>query len=50
MALVVENGTGVTGADSYVDLTYLDAYHAAHGNAAWDEYLEEDKEAAARRR
>ena len=39
----------VTGADSYVDLTYLDAYHAAHGNAAWDEYLEEDKEAAARR-
>lgn len=35
MALVVENGSGVTDANSYVDVAYLDAYHTARGNAGW---------------
>lgn len=47
MALVVETGAGVVGANSYVDLAYLNAYHLARGNAAWDEALDEEKEAAA---
>lgn len=49
MALVVEDGTGVAGADSYVSLEYLNQYHAARGNVKWDDYLDDEKEAAARR-
>ena len=49
MALVVEDGTGVNNAESYVTLEYLNAYHLARGNSKWDEYLDEEKEAAARR-
>ena len=31
--MVVEDGTGVEGANSYVDMPYADAYHLARGNA-----------------
>lgn len=32
---IVEDGTGVEGADSYIDTDYADAYHAARGHTAW---------------
>jgi hypothetical protein len=35
MALVVEDGTGLAGAESYVSVADATAYHAARGNAAW---------------
>lgn len=47
MALIVEDGTVVAGAESYVTVAEADAYHTARGNAAWDDV--EDKEAALRR-
>lgn len=36
MALVVEDGTGIDGAESYVTLEYLNAYHLARGNSQCD--------------
>lgn len=35
MALIVEDGTGVTGAESLASVEFADAYHAARGNAGW---------------
>lgn len=35
MALVVENGAGIAGAESYISVADATAYHAARGNAAW---------------
>lgn len=35
MALVIEDGSLVAGANSYAAIETIDAYHAAHGNAAW---------------
>jgi len=35
VALSVETGQGITGANSYVSLADALAYHADHGNAAW---------------
>lgn len=35
MALIVEDGSEVSGAESYVSVTDATAYHAARGNAAW---------------
>lgn len=35
MALTVETGIGVAGADSYDSLAAVDAFHAARGNTAW---------------
>jgi DnaT-like ssDNA binding protein len=35
MALVVEDGTGVASADSYVSTADADTYHGSRGNAAW---------------
>jgi len=35
MALTIEDGTVVAGAESYVDADGADAYHAKRGNAAW---------------
>ena len=35
MAFTVEDGTGVTGANSYVTVAYADAFFADRGNAAW---------------
>lgn len=37
MALVVEDGSVVPGANSYVDMTYADAYHLSRNNTAWAE-------------
>ena len=35
MALIVEDGTIVTGAESYISVADADAYFLARGNAAW---------------
>lgn len=35
MALVVEDGTGLANAESYVSVADADAYHTAMGNSAW---------------
>jgi len=48
MALIVEDGSVVTGANTYANLATVDAYHAAlgqDGTGAWDG-TDEDKETA----
>jgi hypothetical protein len=35
MALIVEDGSGKTDAESYISVSDATAYHAARGNAAW---------------
>lgn len=35
MELIVEDGTGLTTADSYVSIAVADAYHTAMGNTGW---------------
>lgn len=35
MTLTVEDGSRVTGANSYVSIADADAYHAARGNSSW---------------
>lgn len=50
MALIVEDGTGLPNADSYLSVVAADAYHAAMGNdAVWQPLNATDKEAALRR-
>ncbi len=45
MALVVEDGTGKTDADSYLSVADADTYHAAHsGSTDWSGASEADKE------
>lgn len=48
-SLVVETGAGVTGANSYVDVAYLNNYHAARGNLKWLSANVSEQEAAALR-
>lgn len=37
MAITVETGSGLSGADAYVSVAFVDAYHVARGNSAlWD--------------
>ena len=47
MALTVETGAGVAGADAYISVADADAYFAARGVEAWTEV--ENKEAAIRK-
>lgn len=49
MALVVEDGTGLANAESYVSVADADAYHVDFGNTAWASSTEPAKEAALRR-
>lgn len=49
MTLVVEDGTGVTNADSYISIASADTYHTAMGNPAWGLADDADKEPALRR-
>lgn len=49
MAIVVEDGTGLTNADAYISVAGADAYHAAQGSpAAWTAATTSDKEDAIR--
>lgn len=36
MSIIVEDGTIVTGAESYCTVAFADDYHAKRGNTAWD--------------
>lgn len=47
MTLVVEDGSGVVGAESYASVAQASAYHAARGATAWNDV--DDKEAALRK-
>ena len=49
MALTVEDGSIVVGAESYITVTDADAYFAARSNAAWAALTTEAKEAALRK-
>lgn len=44
MALIVEDGTVVPGANSMATVAQADAYQVARGNAAWSALAEADKE------
>jgi len=46
MALVVEDGSGVAGANTYADEVYVDAYCAGLGLAEWAAKTAEEKESA----
>ncbi len=35
MALIVEDGSGMTNADAFISVAYADTYHAAMGNTTW---------------
>lgn len=48
MALTVEDGTGLSVADSYVALTYADAYAEARAWADWEAAGDDEKESALR--
>lgn len=47
--LIVEDGTGLPGAEAYVSVAVADAYHAAFGNGAWAAATDPAKESAIRR-
>jgi hypothetical protein len=47
MALIVETGAIVAGAESYISVADADTYHANRANTAWDSV--DDKEAALRK-
>lgn len=50
MALIVEDGSIVSGAESYCTVAYADAYHNARGNyLTWIEYDNPTREAALRK-
>jgi hypothetical protein len=49
VSLIVEDGSIVAGAESYVSVAAADAYHAARNNAAWAALPNPDKEAALRK-
>lgn len=49
MAIVVEDGSGLANADSYISVADADTYHAAQGNpSTWSTSDTEEKEAALR--
>src|SRR5687768_9304471 len=47
MALIVEDGSVVIGAESYITVAEADAYHEKRGNTSWD--VIDDKEALLRK-
>jgi len=49
MALIVEDGTVVAGAEVYADLDYINSYLAGKGYTSWNPLSEFDQESAARR-
>lgn len=48
MTIVVEDGTGLDDAESYIAVIDADEYHLARGNDDWDEGDESEKEAVLR--
>lgn len=46
MALIVETGSVVAGANSYIDVAFADAYFVVTGNASWSAATQQQKENA----
>lgn len=44
--MIIETGTNVTNADSYVSVSYADAYHTLFGNTLWSSKTNPEKEMA----
>lgn len=49
MSLIVENGTGLANAESYISVADADTYHSNRGNAAWASLTTTVKEQALRK-
>ena len=49
MALIVENGSVVAGADALISRADATTYHTSRGNAAWSDLSDDDKDTAIRR-
>jgi len=49
VALIVEDGTGRSDAESYISTIYARAYHAARGNVAWEALTVAEMEEALRK-
>lgn len=49
MALIVEDGTGKTDAESFCTVAFADDYHTKRGGTAWDALTNDNKEIALRR-
>lgn len=49
MALIVEDGTGLGTASSYLSVANADTYHSTHGSTGWASATTGDKENALRR-
>lgn len=49
MALIVEDGTGKSDAESYISVADADTYFSNRGNAAWADLTTEQKEQALRK-
>ena len=48
MALIVETGAGVPGAESYLSLADADSWHSKRNNTAWSSAVDTQREAALR--
>lgn len=49
MSLIVEDGSNVTGAESYISVADADAYHVKRGNTSWGTLTAEAKEVLLRK-
>jgi hypothetical protein len=49
MALIVEDGTGLTNSECYCSLVFADTYHLDRGNTLWATMTSNEKEQAIRR-
>jgi hypothetical protein len=49
MTIIVEDGTGLADAESYISVGDANTYHAARGNTDWAALSDADKESALRR-
>lgn len=49
MSLIVEDGTGLADAESYISVAEADTYHSIRGNTTWATLLVAEKEQALRR-
>lgn len=46
MAFTLETGSGVTGANAYVDTTFADTHHSDRNNTRWSDFTVTEKRAA----
>lgn len=46
MAFTVEDGSGVTAANAYVTVSFVDGHHVDRNNTAWNDFTSPEKQAA----